>query len=173
LAVTGYYDRKYGNYFVENKLSGRPDHYLDLFYLQSQNGTYFLADPSLEYCIMEITRTPDQKELKKTPETPEVFTERCFQDILSRPSHYFIGYDKKTHRYGKKFFRAEFNLDEIKDRYLFIFKEIFDAWVHDGWYKSDRSCAQVLPGIPCDMLPICRYNTMSETVFEIRKRQGL
>lgn len=60
--VTGYFDRYYTDgTFVENKLSGRPDYYLDPFFIESQIGTYFLADPSLESCIMEIVRSPDLK----------------------------------------------------------------------------------------------------------------
>ena len=178
LMVTGFYDRKYTDYFVENKLSGRPDYYLDLWHIQSQVGTYFLADPNLQSCIMEIARIPDLKPLKETKkraneESDEAYQERCFQDILSRPSHYFIGYNKDTHHYGKKYHRGEFSLDEIKSRYLHILKEIYQARLMDGFYKNDRACAQVLPGIPCDMLPICRYNNWSETIYQIREKQSL
>lgn len=173
LLVTGYYDRKYATSFVENKLSGRPDMYLDPYFIQSQVGTYFLADLSMDYCIMEVVRTPQLKPAgqKKKEESPEEFSERVYQDAISRPSYYFIGYSSATRKYGKKYFRNEFNLEELRSRYLHIFREIFDARVMDGWYKSDKSCNNKLPGIPCDMLSVCRNSNMSESLYQIRKKK--
>ena len=169
--ITGYYDRKYSNHFVENKLSGRPDTYLDPWFIQSQVGTYFLADPLLEFCIMEIARTPDLKSTGKyKEENDEEYGERVYQDVLSRPSHYFLGYSQETHKYGKKFYRTEFNLEELKARYIHIFREYWEARLLKGFYKSDRSCSNVLPGIPCEMLSICRYDNMDETLYQIRQK---
>jgi len=174
MAVTGFYDRKYPDHFVENKLSGRPDNYEDIFFIQSQIGTYFLADPSLEYVVMEIVRTPDLKQMRKKgqEESDVAYMERTYDDILTRPSHYFQGYVNDKHTYGRKFFRKEFDLDEIRNRYLYIFKEMYAARMCDGWYKNDRACKNVLPGIQCDKLNICRYNNWSETVYEIRQKVG-
>lgn len=170
LTVNGKYDRKYMDGFVETKLSGRPDFYLDLFFLESQVGTYFAVDPALQYCIMEISRTPDLKSTGQFKnETDDDYEERCYQDIISRPSFYFIGYDRDKHTYGKKFFRSEFDVDGVMDRYRHVAREIKEASVCDGWYKNSKVCTQILPGIPCDMLSVCRHNTMSETVFQIKQ----
>jgi hypothetical protein len=173
LLITGYYDRKYLDHFIENKLSGRPDNYLDPYFIQSQCGVYFLADTNLQSCTMEIARTPDLKSTgKNKEEDADTYSERCYQDIISRPSYYFIGYNRETHRYGKKFHRAEFNTDDIKNRFKHIFREICSAWLYDGWYPNDRVCNNILPGISCDMKSICSNNDhMSEEVFEIRKRK--
>jgi hypothetical protein len=169
--VTGFYDRKYEKSFVENKLSGRPDNYSDPWFIESQIATYFLADPSLEYVVMEIARTPDLKSTGKfKDESPDEYSERCYQDILSRPSHYFMGYNQETHRYGRKFHREEFNLQEVKDRFIHIFREYWEARQFSGWFKNSRSCSNILPGIACDLLGVCRYNTMSEDTYQIRKR---
>lgn len=169
--VTGYYDRWYPTSFVENKLTSRPDNYQDPFFIQSQVGTYFLADPSLQFCIMEIARTPDLKSKGQFEgESDEQHEERIYQDCLKRPGHYFIGWDMKTHTYGRKYFRTEFNLDEIRARYLHIFREYWEANQFDGWYKNDRVCSQILPGIECDMKQLCRYNNMSESLYRIRQR---
>jgi hypothetical protein len=169
LVVNGKYDRKYADGFVETKLSGRPDFYLDIFFLQSQVGTYFAVDKSLEYCTMEISRTPDLRSTGQyKEESDDNYEERCYQDIISRPSYYFIGYDKNKHTYGKKYYRSEFDLDEVMDRFKHCAREIKEAAVCDGWYKNDRVCNQILPGIQCDMLSVCRHNTMSETMFKIK-----
>jgi hypothetical protein len=173
IAITGFYDRKYHDkkYFVENKLSGRPERYQDPFMIQSQVGTYFLADPDLKYCVMEVVRTPDLKSTgSHKDEDAATYEERCYQDIISRPSHYFIGYSHEKHTYGKKFFRDEFDLEEIKRRYESLAYFIQESWMYNRWYKEDKSCGSILPGIRCDMLSACRYNKGSETLYEIRKR---
>lgn len=169
LLVNGFYDRKYPTYFVENKLSSKPDNYLDPYFIQSQVGVYFLADPSLEYCIMEIVRTPALKAKKDREESDEEWMERVYQDVISRPSHYFIGWNAKTRTYGKKFYRSEFDLEELKGRFTHIFREIFEARICDGWYRNDRCCGSILPGIACDMLPICRTGHMNSN-YNIRTK---
>ena len=167
LLITGFYDRKYPNHFTEDKFTSRPDNYLDPFFIQSQVATYFLADPNLQSVTMEIVRSPDLKSTgKNKEEDPVTYGERVFQDVISRPSHYFIGYDRDTNRYGKKFFRSEFDLESVQSRFVHILREIYGAMIFDGWYKSDKSCGAVLPGIPCDMKPICRYNNMSESIYQ-------
>ncbi len=169
--IKGFYDRKYGKYFVEDKFTSKPDNYLDVFFIQSQVGAYFLADPELEYCIMEIVRVPDLRSTGKfKDESPEEYENRTYQDILSRPSWYFIGWDREKKTYGKKFYRNEFDLDGIRDRFRIINILIHDCAGFDGWYKNDRACGAVLPGIPCDMKGICRYNTMSEEVYMVKKK---
>jgi hypothetical protein len=171
ILVTGFYDRKYPTYFIENKFSGSPDRYLDPYFIQSQIGTYFLADPDLEYCIMEIVRNPALKSAGRyKEEDPKEYGERVYQDAISRPTHYFIGYDLKTHRYGKKYYRGEFDMEEIRHRYHSIYREIYNANRSGGWYKNDRACTNVLPGIACDMLPLCRQNNFNDKVYKIRER---
>jgi hypothetical protein len=173
--IKGFYDRKYEKYFVEDKLSSRPENYLDVFFIQSQVGAYFLADPGLEYCIMEIARTPDLKFTGRfKEESPEDHEERTYQDIISRPSFYFLGYDKDKHTYGKKYYRNEFDLDSIRDRFRIVSILIRDCQGFDGWYKNDRVCGAILPGIPCEMKGICKYNNMSEDVYDIKqKKEGI
>jgi hypothetical protein len=173
LLLTGFYDRKYPNYFVEQKFTSRPETYLDTYFLQSQIGTYFLADPTLEFCIMEIIRVPALKSSgKNKEESAEEHAERIYQDAISRPSNYFIGWDSKTQKYGKKYFRTEFNLDELKSRYIHIFREIWEARLMNGWYRNDKACNNVLPGISCDMLGICRSNNnFNDATHEIRKKK--
>lgn len=169
ILINGVYDRKYKNYFVEDKLGSSPDYYLDIFNVQSQVGVYFVADESMEYCVMEVARTPALKSVSKyKEESPQDHEDRTYSDIISRPSFYFIGYDKDKKTYGKKFYRDEFNLDEIKERFRILEVLMADCAGFDGWYKNDRSCSS--GPWPCDMKPICRYNTMSEEVYKIMSK---
>jgi hypothetical protein len=168
--VRGFYDRAYADHFVENKLTGKPDFYLDIYFIQSQIGTYFLVDKDMKSVTMEIARTPELRSVGQyKDETDEAYEERVFQDIISRPSHYFIGWNNQTKTYGKKYYRGEFDLEEIAGRYKNVVREIRECSAFDGWYKNDRVCNNILPGIQCDMLGVCRHNVMSETIYTIRK----
>lgn len=173
LCITGYYDKKWPTHFDEDKVTGKPENYLDPYFIQSQVGTYFMADESLEYCTMKPIRRPDLKSTgKNKEEDADSYCERCYQDIISRPSYYFIGWNRETRKYGKVYHRGEFNLDEIKSRFGHIFREIYLSTVFNGWYKNDRVCSNVLPGVVCDMKPICSNNdNMNEDMFEIRKKE--
>jgi hypothetical protein len=176
LTVKGFYDRKYEDYFVENKLTGRPENYFDIWFLQSQVGTYFLVDESLKKCIMEVTRIPDLRSTGKfADETDEEYCDRCLMDILHRPTFYFIGYDKETGTYGKTFYRNEFQLTDIRDRYKHIAMDIHHTQFEEGFYKNDRVCNNILPGIKCDMLDICKYGKFDETRYEFNtyKKGGI
>jgi len=121
---------------------------------------------------MEIVRVPQLKQTgKNKDETPEELQERVYQDAISRPSFYFIGWNSTTRRYGKKYFRTEFDLEDLKSRYLHVFREIFDARITNGFYRNDRVCNNILPGISCDMLSCCRTGNMSEAAYQIRKKK--
>jgi hypothetical protein len=169
--IDGLYDRKYTDHFAEDKLSSKPDNYLDIYSIQSQVGAYFLADPAMDYCIMEVVRTPDLKLTGQyKEETPEAHENRTYLDIISRPAFYFNGFNREKKTYGKKFYRKEFNLDEIADRFRMISIHLHDCAGFDGWYKNDNQCIGAF-GM-CDMRPICRYNVMSETMYGIRQKKG-
>lgn len=172
VTVNGKYDRLYEDGFVETKVSTRPERYSDMFFLQSQVGTYFLVDPKLQWVTMEVNRLPDLKSTGQfKEEDAQTYEERCFQDIIGRPSHYFIGWNKSTRSYGKKYYRNEFDLQEIADRFKHIAREIMWSAYHantGGFYKNDKVCNNIFPGIACDMLPICRHNTMNEAVYRIK-----
>lgn len=170
LNITGFYDRKYPAYFCEDKLSSKPDFYLDPYHLQSQCGTYFLADPNLEYVIMEVVRFPQDNYNKRKEETPEEVYKRVYDDVLSRPSLYFIGLDRTKKKYGKKFYRTEFDLEAIKKRYQQATIEIMAARWNGNFYKNDRVCNNILPGIKCEMQEVCRNCNISEEMYKIRSK---
>jgi len=167
LSVSGFYDRKYPTYFAEDKLSNRPNFFLDPFYIQSQNSTYFLADPDLEYCVMEVVQFPQQRELKKKEESPEELSKRVYDNILSHPPDYFIGWDNKKRKYGVKFHRGEFDLDATMERYKQVVIEIQAARWSNGFYKNFRTCGNMFNN-PCEMRTICKNGNISEEMYKIR-----
>ena len=167
LKVSGFYDRKYPTYFTEDKLSGKPEYLLDPFYIDSQCSTYFLADPKLDYCLMEVVQFPQQKDLKKKEESPEELFKRVYDDVLSHPSKYFIGWDNKKRMYGVKFFRGEFNLQAAIERYQQVTIEIQAARFSNGFYKNFRVCGNMF-NHPCEMRTICKNGNIPVEMFKIR-----
>ena len=161
--VTGVYDRLYGDYFAENKFTSRPDNYLDVFNLTSQVGTYFLSNSALKYCIMEVVRAPSLR--AKEDEEPEQFGARLYEDVMKRPGFYFIGY--KNGAYGKKFFRNEFNLENLALRYKNIAFEVMDAAARDAFYGNETACTTPWE---CDMLEICKSGVVSDTLYRYRDK---
>jgi len=167
LKVGGFYDRKYPNYFAEDKLSGKPEYLLDPFYIDSQCSTYFLADPKLDYCIMEVVQFPQQREPKKKEESPEELLERVYQDILSHPRDYFKGWDNRKRMYGVKFHRGEFNLKAAEERFQQVTIEIQAARFSGGFYKNFRACGNMF-NHPCEMRTICKNGNIPVEMFKIR-----
>ena len=166
--LVGHIDRAYCDYFIETKLSARPDFYTYKENIEHQVSTYFLGNPDFEYVDMEITRLPGLKTGKKqySDEGPEAYGERCYQDIISRPSHYFLGFNRDTSRFGKRFYRAEFNLEETEQVYWWVCEDIERAVDQDRWYGNHLACY-----VPTECLyhPICKTGVVSEELFRERK----
>ena len=174
LKITGFYDRKYENFFCEDKLSGSPSYYTEVYPLTSQVGTYLLADQNLEKVVMEVVLFPQQKVLKETKkrtqeETPDQLYERVYNEILSRPSNYFIGFNRETKRYGKVFYKGEFPLAEVEDSYKQIIIELISARWSNNFWKNRKSCNNQY-GSRCSYLPICENQNVSDAMFTIRNK---
>ena len=166
--IIGFLDRAYTDHIVETKMSGRPDFYFQVHNITSQIGTYFLSDPEYKYVIIEATRTPGLKTGagKYSDEDSESYSKRISDDIISRPSHYFPGYSRDTGRYGKCYWRNEFDLDELRDDYIKINTDIVRAKEENAWWKNYMSCYSPFP---CSYLSICSTGAISESIFEVRE----
>ena len=97
--------------------------------------------------------------------------ERVLSDVISKPSKYFIGFDRKKKMYGKKFYRGEFDIDAIKARYQQVALEIMSCRWTGNYYKNFKSCNNILPGIPCDMKTVCSTGNVSENMFRVRDKR--
>ena len=166
--IVGYLDRSYDDHFVEVKMSARPQYYQDPFNISFQVGTYFLANPNWQYVVMEVTRTPTTT-WNRDNETIEEYEERLYKDIIKRAPMYFPGINRKQCTFGRKFFRSEFPLDEIRKTYEYVEAEILAA-SHDVSGDSFYKSFQCSSPFPCDFLPICRDGVISQTLFTTRKK---
>lgn len=163
--IIGFVDRAYENHIVESKLSTRPDFYAQRENLAYQLGTYFLANEEWDSATVEVVRAPSLRtgQGKYSEEDPGEYEERVYGDIISRPGYYFLGWDRKTRSYGVKFWRSEFDLDEIYSTYVHVLREIHDTLEHGAWYPNNLACH--VPA-PCPYLPIKRSGVVSEEVYE-------
>jgi len=172
--IKGVIDRAYTSYIVESKLSARPDFYTHLENISLQGSTYLLANPEWEAVVVEPTRLPKMETGagKFSDEDPDEYGERVYQDIISRPSHYFLKLNRKTGTFGVKFWRSEFPLDEIRQMYQVVYRDMKRCEEEDAWYPNELSCH-----VPtqCEYLPIKKTGVVSEEMYDIRadsEKQG-
>lgn len=169
--IHGFYDRLYENYFVESKFTAHPDIYTTHpFHILSQIGTYFLADEKLKYVVMEVARKPQLR--VKDNETAEQFEKRIYSDFIKRPSYYLIGLDKNKRKFGRIFYRNEFDLIGLNERYGIVIREIREMMERDSYYHDETSCEKW--GNTCPMLgTVCELNgKMNIENFVRRKKPG-
>lgn len=166
LVITGFTDISYDFYLQEYKLSGRPDYLTKLENIHIQAGTYLMGNPRHEYIDMMITRVPGLKTGKGayTDEPNEDYTNRLYTDIMKRPGYYFIGYKKRDRVYGKRFWRSEFNFDQIQKFYIAIRDEMQLCIHTDSWYRNEFSCS--IP-TPCWFLPHRKSGVFSEKIYKL------
>ena len=168
--IIGYIDRVYSDHIVETKLTARPDFYFQIHNITSQIGTYFLSNPEYKYAVIESTRVPGLRTGagKYSDESPDAYRDRIIGEIISKPSYYFLGFNRDTRTFGKKFWRNEINLEELTQDYFYVNQEIARA-MEDGdnaFYKNRKAC--YVPG-PCFYLPVCDTGCVSEGIFEVRE----
>jgi hypothetical protein len=168
--IIGVVDRAHDDHVVETKLSSRPDFYRQRENLTYQLGTYFMGNDAWDYADVEITRVPGLQtgKGKYSDETPDAYEARCYSDVISRPAYYFQGWDRKTRTYGVRFWRSEFDRDEIYRTYVHVLWEIQDTVTHGSWYPNYLAC--YVPA-PCQYLPIKKTGVISSEIFEQRQKE--
>jgi hypothetical protein len=165
--IKGYIDCLYPDHFLEDKLSGRPDFYAKKWNLSHQLSTYFLSNPKLDYAIVRVARVPSLRtgKGKNADETPDGYTQRIYSDIIKRPSHYFLGLNRIKRTYGHRYYRNEFNLEEMEKEYIQVSKDIQRAAKEDAFYKNRNACH--VPA-DCEYLPICDTGGVSDELYEYK-----
>lgn len=141
----------------EFKYSGRPEIY-SWFQIKDQLGVYFLGNQDLERITLRVLRSPDLR--RKKEESLGDYSARIHQDFLNRPRHYVL---------DTSYWRNEFPLDEIKEKYRIIAREIvslLDNPIKDRFYQNNSpwSCTD------CEYLGICQTDVISETLYKRREK---
>lgn len=145
-------------FFMDLKCSTRVQYYSNRYWVEDQMGTYFMSDSKLEYMYMFIAKTPELR--KGAVESLEDYRQRCYDDMENRTDFYF-------HRI--KFYRKEFNIDELKKRYEWLAGEIKRCVETDYWYKDKTQCLNKFG--KCDMIGICDSGGVSNRLYEKREKK--
>lgn len=163
--ITGFIDVAYQDHFDEYKLSARPDFYHNTHNMASQVSTYFMSNNDYEYVTIKSTRLPGQKH---KDEDPEAFVDRIYSDIVARPGYYFIGFDRKRKDFGRRYYRSEFQLEDIYNDYEEVIRDILRCENGESnYYQNKKSCYN--PGT-CSYLPICSNRSVSNELFFIEDK---
>ena len=165
--IVGAVDRVYSDHIVETKLSARPEFYQERENISLQVGTYFLGWEDWQYVDMEITRTPALK--MKDGEESDAYEARLFSDILTRPSFYFMGFNRKERTYGVRFWRSEFDLREVYFTYVTVLRELQRTLEEGSWWKNPLSCH--VPTV-CEFLPIKRSGVISPEIYNQKPKRS-
>jgi len=172
--ISGYTDISYEDHFREYKLSARPDFQHQKENVSLQIGTYFLGNPEWEYADVMAVRLPGTKTGKKqySDELPSAYESRMYNDIMARPAHYFLGYIRKTGKFGMRFYRSEINLDHLRRRYNNTLKKLRFTIDNNAWGQNDLACH-----VPtkCWYMPIKKSGVVSDQLYQyvdVREASG-
>ena len=160
----GFVDVLYPTYFIENKLSGSPDRFRSPFNTYDQLGIYFLAHPACDHAIIRAVRAPQLK--PKKLEDTEAFRDRIFADILSRPSFYFMGYDRKAATFGIKFWRSEYDFNMLARDFGNVHADMTACRADNTLCYQDKLSCNV--PTQCMYLPICQTGGVNGDLYMVK-----
>jgi hypothetical protein len=163
----GILDVLYLDYIVENKLSGSPRRFESIFNFHDQAAVYLLAHPDASHLIIRAVQIPMLRPKREEPSME--FRDRVYSDIISRPSHYFIGFDRKAGTFGIKFWRSEFDIDGLVADFEHVHADMERCRADKSLcYQDKLSC--YVPA-QCMYLPICRDGGVSDELYEPRQNR--
>jgi len=164
VGVEGTLDMVDGNWMGEMKYTSKPDYYLHAFSAQAQLEFYFFLS-DLEVASILPVRQPALRYMEGK-EDVDKFLGRLKEDVLRRPSYYFPHYDPdKQPRWGLKFYRSEFDMDEVERRLRWWFKEIQKCRKHNYWPQRKQNC---LAPFECAYLSLCEADgTINEAIYSV------
>jgi len=169
VGVEGTLDMVDGNWMGEMKYTSKPDYYLHSFSAQAQVEFYFFIS-DLEVASILPVRQPALRYMEGK-EDVDKFLGRLKEDVLRRPSYYFPHYDPdKQPRWGLKFYRSEFDMDEVERRLRWWFKEIQKCRKYNYWPQRKQNC---LAPFECSYLPLCESGAFNEAIYTIKERRTL
>ncbi len=144
-----------GSIGYEFKYSANPNNYTK-FIVEDQLGTYFLGKEKCKRITLRTIQVPSLRPGKG--ETEEEFIDRMYQDIRRRPKAYFVDVN---------YWREEFDLEKVKEKALWIAREIQDSAQRGpkGFYQNKMAC--FAPGV-CEFLSACETGVISDSVYKLR-----
>jgi len=125
------------------------------FVVRGQLGTYFLGT-KLERIVLRILKVPAIK--PKRGETTEEFTDRVHQEVAGALKSYVV---------DTNYWRSEFDLDSIKNKYKIIAEEIYGRL--DGGEEQFYQTENQSVHFGCEYLAICESGVVSDQLYTKRE----
>ncbi|MBW2637220.1 MAG: hypothetical protein JRC86_06825 [Deltaproteobacteria bacterium] len=163
--ISGYIDIAYEFNIAEVKFTANTGFHTKLDSNFLQQGTYLSGNPGWEYVDMLITQEPKLRtgQAKYSDEDAGKYENRIYNDILSRPGFYFVGFNRKDITYGVRFWRKEFNLDYLRQVYQNALADLRHTIDNNLWYRNELQC--YVP-VKCWYYPIKRSGVVSDQLYE-------
>lgn len=150
----GFLDFAKDDHFCELKVTSKPEIYKDKFMIEDQIATYFLSDQKYKYCNMLIIKVPELK-IDKNEDIYKYY-ERCRKDIIGRPYFYFgENFNAREKTFGMRFYRNDFNLDDLVKKYRFVYDEIKMCINKNYWMRRKSAC--LFPFL-CEFKTVCELD---------------
>ena len=165
--VSGYVDIAYEFSITEIKFTGNTGFHQKLDSNFLQQGTYLASNEGWEYVDILIVQEPKLKTGygKQSDESDGAYENRIYNDILSRPAFYFIGFNRQDKTYGIRFWRKEFDLEYLRQVYINVLKDMRYTIDDNLWYRNELQC--YVP-VKCWYYAIKRSGVVSDQLYEYR-----
>lgn len=161
--------------FSEIKLTSNSKYYDNSWVIKSQAGLYLALNPELEYCVMYVVVKPALKlkyQNKTNPrdETIEEYEKRVYDAVIGDGRKYFIDMrgdiDAGTRTWGRRFDRAEFDMDELRLRAIEVSKLRTRSMVNGYWMMNEKNC--FMYGQDCEFLSVCKNHGRVSDRFRVK-----
>lgn len=156
--VEGFIDLCTDNVIGEIKVSSRPELYLNKWTIGEQVGTYLMSKLEYLHVIMYVIRTPELKH-NENKENVADYENRCFDDIMRRPGHYFCGFNNDKDNFGVKFMRQEFDIDNLGNKYVWLAKYIVMCHNENFWPDRRSECYNPTK---CEYYEACNFGVSND-----------
>jgi len=167
------YDILMPDNFAEIKLTKNFSYHDNAWNVQDQVGLYLACNPKMKYGTVYATLRPEFKLGKETKdkkaETLEEYGNRVYNAAINDPCKYFLGYNSKDRTWGKRFYRADFDLEAIKLRAIEISKQRRTNINNNYFFMNTKNC--FMYGRPCEYLSICQNQGNINEDYRVREHK--
>lgn len=163
------------NWFGEIKLCSDFKYYDNAWMIKSQVGLYLALNPHLDYAMVYAVQKPQLKLKKQNKtnlrdETIEEYEKRVYDAVIGNGRKYFLDMrgdlDDGTRTWGRRFDRAQFDMDELKLRAIEVSKLRSRSMLNEYWMMNETSCNDY--GQECEFLGVCQNQGKVSDRFRVK-----
>jgi len=171
--VSMVFDVLHEDSFSEIKLCGQFRYYDNAWAVRDQVGLYLALNPELKYVTMYVVQKPQHKVLQGSknvaPETITEFENRVYNIVIGDPRSFFLDHRfvDGVRTWGRRFDRAQFDMDELRLRAIEVSKLRQRAMLGDYWMMNTQNC--FMYGQDCEFLSVCKNQGRVPDRFRVKE----